>query len=461
VRPGGSSSFTVIDAAHHVQFVVTGSNFTYDGSHLTGGTITSFEEFTTGAKPVALANFTGVSVDAATWMADVELDAHGIKGPLKALTATFAYDFVGGPGNDSFGIGAPAGEHTTLTGGGGSDLFQYQKGYGAVTITDFDQGDTGTFTQSEGDKIELVGFNGKPSITYVDGNTVADFGHGDVLTLLGVTPEELKHSDFIWISSGDRSGDQLANGKLDGGIDTKFAVADDGNGGTEIALNRPVIDTTHFSIQQNKDGTDTIFGLHVSDRDPDSSASFSLSVSTETAPGSTVSPSSGSGTLDHINSELASGITYNPGTPQLQADMINVTVSDNFGASDTVHFVFNQAGQGPNITLQGTSGDDVILGTDNSDTLTGNGGHDQFVFAPTNGAAAVQHTITDFNVQLDTIDLRQFTNINTTADALATATQHGNDTLLTIDSQDAILLKNVFVANLHAGDFIVTPHTAV
>src|SRR5262249_3141468 len=146
VRPGGSSSFTVVDARDHVEFVVTGSNFSYDGHDITGGTITSFEEFKTGAKPVALANFTGLSVYAGIGLADVQLDAHGVKGPLKALTGPFAYDFIGGSGNDSFGVGAPAGEHTTLTGGGGSDLFQYQKGYGAVTITDFDQGDTGAFT---------------------------------------------------------------------------------------------------------------------------------------------------------------------------------------------------------------------------------------------------------------------------------------------------------------------------
>jgi Ca2+-binding RTX toxin-like protein len=138
--------------------------------------------------------------------------------------------------------------------------------------------------------------------------------------------------------------------------------------------------------------------------------------------------------------------------------MVNVTVSDNFGGSETVHFVFNQGGQGPNINLTGTTGNDVIFGTGNSDTLTGNGGEDQFVFAPTSGPTAAQHTITDFNTHLDTIDLRQFTNINTTVDALATAAQQGNDTLLRIDSQDTILLKNVIAANLHASDFIVTPH---
>jgi hypothetical protein len=168
--------------------------------------------------------------------------------------------------------------------------------------------------------------------------------------------------------------------------DTKFAVTSDGNGGTDIVLNSPAIDTTHFSLQHNEDGSDTILGLQVSD--PDSATSLTLSASTAGAPVSTISPSSGSGTVDDINNELASGITYNPGTPQPQIDMVNVTVSDNFDSSETVHFVFNQGGQGSNINLTGTTGKDVIFATGNSDTLTGNGGEDQFVFAPTSGPTA-------------------------------------------------------------------------
>ncbi|HLG80644.1 MAG TPA: FecR domain-containing protein [Bradyrhizobium sp.] len=219
------------------------------------------------------------------------------------------------------------------------------------------------------------------------------------------------------------------------------------------------IDTTHVAVQQNEDGTDTILGLQVSDSGPTGAQSLTISATTAGAPVSSISPSSDTGSVDAINNELASGITYNPGSPQPQTDMVNLTVTDNFGASDTVHFVFNQGGQGPNVSLAGTTGNDVIFGTGNSDTLAGNGGHDQFVFAPTSGQTAAQHTITDFNTHLDTIDLRQFANINTAANALTTATQQGNDTLLTLDPQDTLLLKNVVAANLHASDFIVTPHT--
>jgi hypothetical protein len=39
------------------------------------------------------------------------------------------------------------------------------------------------------------------------------------------------------------------------------------------------------------------------------------------------------------------------------------------------------------------------------------------------------------------------------AAALAAATASGNDTLITIDAGNTVLLKNVAVANLHAGDF--------
>jgi hypothetical protein len=84
--------------------------------------------------------------------------------------------------------------------------------------------------------------------------------------------------------------------------------------------------------------------------------------------------------------------------------------------------------------------------------VAGSAAIDVFVFAPTSTGPAVQHTITDFVVGLDKIDLRQFSAIS--ASALPTETQQGNDTLITLDSHDTLLLKNVH-ATLHAGDFIV------
>lgn len=75
------------------------------------------------------------------------------------------------------------------------------------------------------------------------------------------------------------------------------------------------------------------------------------------------------------------------------------------------------------------------------------------MFAPKSSGPFVQHTITDFQAGVDQIDVRQFSNIS--AAALPTETQQGSDTLITLDSNDTLLLKNVTVASLHASDFIL------
>ena len=88
-----------------------------------------------------------------------------------------------GRGGNDFLDGRGGGD--VLIGGSGADTFVYAKGYGATTISDFDQGD-GAFNQAEGDQLQLSGFTGQPTITNVGGNTIEDFGNGDVLTLLNV-----------------------------------------------------------------------------------------------------------------------------------------------------------------------------------------------------------------------------------------------------------------------------------
>jgi hypothetical protein len=295
IQPGHSSTaFTIVDSADHVSFVVDGSNFTYSSSgdvtSVASGTLTSFHEF--NADGVALADFTGLTVDAATWMNDVKLAHAGNTGPIDALTSTFAYHFTGGSGNDTFGSagqadtltggagndtldpgGAPAGGHDTVTGGSGSDTIIYQAGYGALTITDFDQGnETGVFDPNEADHIQLNGLTAPLSVSYANGNAILDFGNNDIVTLLHVSQaqyEGLGGSEFtngggdgggnnsggpaisnadntisytgtpvlldpsvtvsddtatvtsvnVWISSGFQSGDQLTiNGSLDGDL---------------------------------------------------------------------------------------------------------------------------------------------------------------------------------------------------------------------------------------------------
>ena len=65
----------------------------------------------------------------------------------------------------------------------------------------------------------------------------------------------------------------------------------------------------------------------------------------------------------------------------------------------------------------------------------------------------MEHTISDFVMGLDKIDIRHFSNISTAH--LPLETQLGNDTLVTLDGHDSLLMRNVTASNLHASDFIL------
>jgi hypothetical protein len=293
--------------------------------------------------------------------------------------------------------------------------------------------------------------------------SVAGFGDGDLMYLANTNASSVHVIDDhgtteVQILHGSGKAQTFV---LHGNYDPDdFTIAQDGDGtGTDISLHHPAptIVTDSFTVSQSGDIA-TVHGLYVED---DDATSFRVSVTTGDAPESSVTPSQASGDLDDINDALSS-IVYNPGANPPQQDQVNVKVTDNFGDSSTVHFVFDQAGQGPNISLTGTTGNDVIIATGEPDMLTGNGGQDQFVFKPSNpgNTGTVEHTITDFNASLDTIDLRQFNNISSAAAVISTAATHGSDTLLTLDNHETLLLKNVAVSSLHASDFIVSPHSS-
>jgi Ca2+-binding RTX toxin-like protein len=284
--------------------------------------------------------------------------------------------------------------------------------------------------------------------------TVTGFTSGDTIDLVGIAPSTVSVSNSGSLHVDYGTGFFGLIGNYD---PTGFSVVSDTKGGTDIIWNHqtPVIAASQFSVVQNSDGTTTISGLQVSDSDPAaSSETFTVAAITEgAASGSTVTPSTGSGSLTGINGVFSTGITYHPGTTPPSTDMVSITVADSFGATDKVNFIFNEAGTGPNITLQGTPGNDVIFATGNQDILTGGGGQDQFVFKPTSSGPSVQHTITDFVAGLDKIDVRQFSNLS--ASTLPTEAQQGSDTLVTLDSHDTLLLKNVSATNLHVSDFIL------
>ena len=231
----------------------------------------------------------------------------------------------------------------------------------------------------------------------------------------------------------------------------------------ESAGTGPVIATDLFTVAESENGTTTVLGLYVTDTDatvPDDE-DFTLAATTGASPQSSADPSSGSGDLSEINATLSAGITYNPGEfDQPDTDSVTFTVTDGFGHSDTVNFIFNQAGEGPDITLTGTPGKDVIFATGHTDTLIGGLGADQFVFRIGDG----NDTIMDFAPGQDHIDLRAFFATVDTGNIVqwlaghaATSTANSADVLITLDEDDSITLANVAIANLSANDFVLHP----
>ena len=262
-------------------------------------------------------------------------------------------------------------------------------------------------------------------------------------------------TDLVFSSSGGTNAGY-------NGFGTHFALDDFTF--SMSANQAPVISTDNLQLSESN-GTTTVFGLSVSDPDATSNENFTVTAVTE-ADGSSVTIPSNSGTLSGINAALASGVTYDPGSPEPQTDMVTLTVADGLGGSDTVNFIFNQAGGGPTVTLQGTVLKDVILATGYVDTLTGGAGADQFVFTADNGnGPPITDTITDFTPGQDRIDL--FDDLpfvsGSTGSFNAWITndneveQLASGTLIHLDAGDTILLSNVSRSSLHMNDFILHP----
>ncbi|MHB0813595.1 VCBS domain-containing protein [Bradyrhizobium sp. 1.29L] len=226
----------------------------------------------------------------------------------------------------------------------------------------------------------------------------------------------------------------------------------------------PVINTEGFRLEHIiENNTDIITDIVVTDGDVGAATDdFTVTLSTAHPVLSHVDLYPTSGTLEEINLGFETGLTYNPigasSDPEAEppaTDQITLTVTDSAGHYDTVNFIFAEGASGQGITLTGSGGKDVIFATESSDTLIGGGAKDQFVFAPTSLQPTVEHSLNDFEVGLDKIDLRQFTSITSWTQLSALAEQQGADTVLNLDGNDKILLKNTVAGSLHAGDFIL------
>ena len=131
VQPGGTSAFTIVNAAANRDFVFQGSGFAYgSGNALIAGTIFSFQEFTHNPSTL-LAEFTG-RIDAAGFysaaVAQTQIDQH----QFDTFASNWTFNFVGGAGNDAFGGGDL---NDAFKASGGSDLFDGQSGIDRANYT--------------------------------------------------------------------------------------------------------------------------------------------------------------------------------------------------------------------------------------------------------------------------------------------------------------------------------------
>ncbi|MCX7317958.1 MAG: FecR domain-containing protein [Hyphomicrobiales bacterium] len=287
--------------------------------------------------------------------------------------------------------------------------------------------------------------------------TVTGFSFGDTIDLTGVSWWNVRlvdMGDWIKVRYGSAAHDYF---RIDGDYATnKFLVTTDFHGGTAITWldQAPQIETDQIQIHQTSNATSvttTISGLSMFDTDAGRRETFSFKVN---ADGQTID--SGSGRLSTVDGELGHGFTYTQNHPTATSvGKVAVTVTDSYGASDTVNVIFstsNAATSAP-VTLTGTAGKDVILASSHNDTLSGGAAADQFVFKTPSG----QDVITDFTPGQDKIEL-DFAppGNNAFQNWLAChATQQGADTLITFGTNDSLLLKHVALSDLHTSDFIV------
>jgi len=111
-------------------------------------------------------------------------------------------------------------------------------------------------------------------------------------------------------------------------------------------------------------------------------------------------------------------------------------------------------GHAGNDTLSGAGGADILNGGTGNDTLTGGTGADHFVFRTGDGL----DTVVDFSpsgLAHDVLELHGY-GVTSFAALAPFMTQSGADTLIAFDDQNHILLHNVTMTQLSAGDFVLS-----
>ncbi len=133
----------------------------------------------------------------------------------------------------------------------------------------------------------------------------------------------------------------------------------------------------------------------------------------------------------------------------------NLTLNGTAAINGTGNALANRLhGNSGNNIIDGKAGNDIIWGHGGADILTGGAGADQFVFATKDG----KETITDFAATGSSHDILDLAGLASITDYKDLVQHHmkqaGNDVLIDGLNGDSILLKNVKMAALDAGDFL-------
>ncbi|SEH75526.1 cadherin-like domain-containing protein [Tardiphaga sp. OK245] len=297
--------------------------------------------------------------------------------------------------------------------------------------------------------------------------TVSGLSYGDTIDLKGISPWQLwfdQHDGVVDVHYGWGKNDYFT--LTDPGVLKHLDIDSDHRGGTEMTWKNdaPEFDTSSAELSKRGDGSFKISDISVWDWDSSGSENYQLDIN-----GHVVK----SGSLASIDHYLEDGFTFRPSSSDAPQATVAVTITDGFGASEHVNFIFNTAPLQPNtqVSLTGTGGNDVIFATVNKDTLTGGHGSDQFVFGSHSGSID-KDIVTDFEVGIDKIVLdhiRGVPNLSGPLGDLKLALwelsggieQKGNNTLIHLDGGDTLQLNNVHMSQLHASDFIVHPYSNV
>ena len=222
------------------------------------------------------------------------------------------------------------GGNDTLTGGGNTDTFVFSTGYGADTITDFNQ--------SQADKIDLTGLTGFYSLADVQAvasqngtATLLAFGGGDQLTLNSFNFSNLTANDFVFGTPAPVVGDGSSNTLVGTSVNDTIQ----GLGGDDTL--------------QGRAGNDYLDGGDGRDRATyvDATGGITLNLGAGTVSGAGV----GSDTLYSI--EIVRGSNF---------------------ADTLVVGTFNASSANPSsITNTGAPSNAIIEGMGGNDTITGNG----------------------------------------------------------------------------------------